>query len=169
MFNSGPGGYPVLKGKAMEVRGLAPALSALWRTGMHTGDIFHVASAEALTACCRMDSILTAHRDCFKLLELVGQEFTDSTSQYLQQQLIVHNYEGRRVFNITFTHHALVHCGIRAQQMSPRFGWCYCGEDWMTWVRKIGAPCTRGMPLLNVHRKAVIKMLRAMGYGYDKL
>ena len=40
MFNTGPGGYPCLKGRAMEVRELMPAISALWRQGMTAGDVY---------------------------------------------------------------------------------------------------------------------------------
>ena len=169
MFNSGPGGYPMLKGKAMEVRGLAPALCALWRQGMTAGDVFHVAIAEALTSCCRMDDILTTYRKRVKLPELIGRQFTAETFKYIQQQLIVHNYQGLRLFNITYKHHALAHCGIRAQQISPRVSWCYVGEDWMKLVRQIGAPCTRGMPMLQVHKTALIKFMRAIEYTYDNM
>ena len=157
MFNTGPGGYPCLKGRAMEVRELMPAISALWRQGMTAGDVYHIAICEALTASCRMDSILSSHRELAKLPPLIGIEFTCETFKYLQQQLLVHNYNGDRLFNITFKAHCLAHCGIRGQTISPRLSWCYLGEDRMKLVRKI------------VHKKALIKMVRAMEYEYEHL
>ena len=73
------------------------------------------------------------------------------------QELLVHNYNGDRLFNITFKAHCLAHCGIRGQTISPRLSWCYLGEDRMKLVRKI------------VHKKALIKMVRAMEYEYENL
>lgn len=43
------------------------------------------------------------------------------------------------------------------------------GQDWMRWVRKVGAPCTRGLKMVDVHKKALTKFRRAMEYHYEKM
>ena len=145
----------------MEVCDLGPALCALWRHGMTVGDIYHTAIAEALTASCRMDEILSSHKDSVKLPYLVGIEFTQQTFKYLQQQLIVHNYQGNKLFNITFKHHALAHCGIRGQAMNPRLSWCYTA---------IGLDEVRSEDWGPLHpRHALTEFVRAMEYSYDTL
>ena len=162
-------GHTRLQGKAAEVRALAPAICALWRQGMSAGDVYHVAICQALTASCRMDEILSTHKEHYRLPDDVAREFAQQGFKYVQQHMVVHNYQGDRLFNITFKHHVLVHCVIRAQSISPRVSWCYMGEDWMKWVRKIGAPCTRGLQMAHVHKKLIIHFLRAMEYRYENM
>ena len=42
MFVMGPGGYPALKGKTIEIRNSGPALLDAWRQGMNIHDETHV-------------------------------------------------------------------------------------------------------------------------------
>lgn len=99
----------------------------------------------------------------------MGIEFTMQTFKYLQQTMILHNHGGGRLFNVTYKHHCMAHCGIRGQTINPRFSWFYMGEDWMKQVRKICFPGTRGLPLLDMHKKGLVKFVRAMEYAYETL
>ena len=136
---------------------------------MTDGDIFHIPICEALNASCRMDSILSTYKGCIKLPTDMGIEFTMQTFQYLQQTMILHNHGGDKLFNVTYKHHCMAHCCIRGQTINPRLSWCYMGEDHMKQVRKICSPCTRGVPLLDMHKKGLVKMVRATDYSYENL
>ena len=110
MFSSGPGGYPKLKGKAAEVRDLGPALLAAWKFGMTEGDVFHLALLGALEASCRMDEILRQNKHLFCLPPAAAQEFMEQARVYIQQQVVIHNYNGDRLFNLTFKHSCSTAC-----------------------------------------------------------
>ena len=73
MFSSGPGGYPKLKGKAAEVRDLAPALLSVWREGMSEEDPMHIAILCALEASCRMEEILRRNKGWKLPPDLAGE------------------------------------------------------------------------------------------------
>ena len=50
---------------------------------------------------------------------------------YVQNQVAVHNWDGDRLFNLTFKHHQLLHCAERSRYVSPRVTWSFMGEHFM--------------------------------------
>ena len=162
MFSSGPGGYPKLKGKAAEVRDLGPPLLALWREGMLAHDVKHIAILSALEASCRMDAILRHNKACYCLPEGAAQEFMEQACVYVQNQIIVHNHGGDRLFNLTFKHHQVLHCAHNAKYINPRLTWCFMGEDFMKLTKKVAGPSTKGTKHKDVHKKVLRRLLRVM-------
>ena len=147
-----------MKGKAAEVRDLAPALLFVWREGMSEGDPMHIAILCALGASCRMEETLRLNKGS-KLPPDLAVEFLEQAKVYVQNQVVVHNWNGDRLFNYTFKHHQLLHCADRAKYIHPRPTWCFIGEDYMKHTKKLAIPCAKGTRHMLVQRKILKRML----------
>ena len=69
-----------------------------------------------------------------------------------KQQQALRDFAWRRIFNVTFNPHWLVHAGQRSFFLNPRMGWCLQGEDLMLKVRTMTHPCTFGTKWEAVHK-----------------
>ena len=164
MFRSGPGGYPRLKGKAAEIKHLAPALLSVWRSGMDVDDDDHQRVRIALETGVRLDTILDEHTGEWRLSPDAAQEFLQTALTHVQMTCSVANLHGMRLFNITLKTHYLIHAAYRGLHMNPRVGWCFMGEDYMKKMKALSGSCCRGVALDAVGLKQLKKYLVAMHF-----
>ena len=66
-----------------------------------------------------------------------------------KQQQALRDFAWRRILNVTFNPHWLVHAGQRSFFLNPRMGWCLQGGDIMLKARTMTHPCTFGTKLLS--------------------
>ena len=112
-----------------------------------------------LEANCKMERLLRLNKG-YKLPPDVAADLLKQSFVYVQNQAVVHNWNGDRVFNLAFKHHQLLHCAVRSKEINPRHTWCFMGEDYMRIVKRCGLPCTKGTPHFDVHRKLLSRLLR---------
>ena len=78
----------------------------------------------ALNSSARIEEIFALYRDQFKFPAAVGLEFRDLCVTHVRQQQALKDFAWRRIFNVTFKPHWLVHAGQRSFFLNPRMG---CG------------------------------------------
>ena len=79
-------GMPKLKGRAMEVKTLVPALCAVWEGHMNNGLPEHLAVHELLRCSARMDEVLDSHPDADLLPPHALADFVECSWMYAQCQ-----------------------------------------------------------------------------------
>ena len=162
MFSNGSGGYPSLKGKAHAIKHLGLILRDLFDKWHDESDPYHVGILRALNSSYRLEEILHLYKSDFKFPVEIGEEFCDLCLAHVRQQQALKDFKDRKLFNITFKHHWLVHAGHRAKYQNPRMGWCFMGEDLMLKVRTMTHPCTFGTKGEVVHKKLLSRMIREL-------
>lgn len=161
MLGGKGGKYPKLKGKAAEIKHLTPIVYTMWCEGMVAGDEAHVKIKLALQFSGEVDKMLDDHPRDYALPARVAQAFQLKTLQYVQLQAVLQNLNGLQVFSVTIKHHYLVHAAIRAGHLSPRVGWCFMGEDYMSKVKRLIASCLAG----NAHEKVSMKVAQKLAHA----
>ena len=113
----------------------------------------------ALNSSARIEEIFALYRDQFKFPAAVGLEFRDLCVTHVRQQQALKDFAWRRIFNVTFKPHWLVHAGHRSFFLNPRMGWCLQGEGLMLKVRTLTHPCTFGTQCELVHKKLLDRLI----------
>ena len=161
MFCSASGGYPCLKGKAHAIKHLGFMLRDLFYEWHDPTDGFQKGVLCAFASSCRSEEILTLYRSDFKLPRPIAEEVRNLCWAHVRQTKELMNYSDRRIFNVTFKHHWLLHAGHRARFQNPRMGWCFQGEDLML------HPCPLGTNGEIVHKKLLSRMIRSLEMPYS--
>ena len=169
MFQTGPGGYPKLRGKAGQVRDLLPAMLSVWNEGM-VGPVSRMMQQVkyALEASVECDKILADHPDVPCLPPAAAKSLFDHAALYAQLHSQLNNWGGTRVFNVTQKWHYLLHAALDARYINPRFTWCFQGEDYMAKMRQLMSTCARGVPAKGVAKKGLSKWLRFQHYSLEE-
>ena len=164
MFVRNKGRYPKLRGKASEVRHLGPALQALWQHHMNPNLVVHNQINLMLKANCRVEELLSEHKDEYAFPAGAAVEFEEvcTTMLLLQTQVAEHFIEeGVAYFDITSKSHMLQEIALMARHINPRMVWAFCGEDMMNKMQQVAQSCTRG----NTQGQTSIKMARHYRLG----
>ena len=165
MFRQDSTGFPSLRGRAAEIKGLSKALLEVWRVGMIAGNELHVCILDLLVASHKLNEILDEHTHDFVLPPDEAAEFVRWTMQYVQMFNRLYRWNGMAVFNITYKHHGMVHVAFDSRFRNPRTTWCFQGEDYMRVSKQQISTCMKGVPLHEVNFKTAKKMLRAIDYS----
>ena len=166
MYKTGPGGYPKLKGKAAEIKNLAPALLALWNEGCNDHDASHVAVRTALETSIKLDRMLEDNTG-FILPDAVAADFFDTALMHVQTQNYLKNLHNLQLFNITMKCHYFIHCAFRAKHLNPRKSWCFMGEDYMHHTKVLSGACLKGNSMEAANRKMVDKLMCGMHLDFS--
>ena len=160
--------YPMLKGRAAEIRHLGPPLLAAWRHYADMSDMAHKQVEIALSSCVEMELIVDRHVEDPTLPPDDAQKFHDAVFDFLACYSYLANHfatlpigSRRKLFNTTVKFHFLAHLGLLAWSLNPRYGWCYSGEDMMQKTKTLMQSCLRGLGT----DKAPAKMLQKYLYG----
>lgn len=141
------GHMPKLKGKAIHVRNLVPALLHVWTKHMDPSLPEHQAVAEGLRCSAAIDDILDHYSDVDVLPKHAVKEFQCASWTYAQcQNAAADHYNqvlGFLVFDVTIKTHWTLHCAIEAAFLNPRYSWNYIGEDFMMKCRELLASCCK--------------------------
>jgi hypothetical protein len=118
--------FPKLKGRAIEVRNLVPAMAFIWR----------------------MDEVLEIYPDADILPDDAAKEFSDASWMYAKlQNAVAHHYNKNMklmVFDCTIKTHWTIHCAQQAPFLNPRKSWNFSGEDFMHKVKILMQSCVKG-------------------------
>ena len=120
MFNNGPGGYPMMRGKAGCIRTFNKVLHTVWLEGLNPSDDMHVRVALLLETSICIDEIVSSHTRVFKLPAAVADTLFAKTCLYCQLATSLSNYAGVKLFIVTQKFHLLVHIGWSARYINPR-------------------------------------------------
>ena len=157
--------FPVLKGRAAQVRHFAPALLYAFEHLMDPTSQAQRQIRLGLIASIEMDTILDEAKEVFRLPNAVAERFIESTFQYLSLITALRNhFQGILIFHVTIKAHYLVHIAFMTLYISPRLGWCYSGEDFIGKVKASIAACHRGTPPRMVINRAIARYARGMGF-----
>ena len=157
--------FPVLKGKAAEIRALTPALYSCWCTYMDPGDTQHKEIKIALACSVRVDKILDEQKGAYALPAVAAKEFKAMIFAFLVVQNSLgkwYSEHGMKLFNVTIKSHYLAHLGLNAVHINPRLGFCFQGEDFMGKIKLITGMSARGNDIYQVSGKTLAKYCRGM-------
>ena len=139
---------PKLKGRAIEVRNMVPALASVWARLMDATLPEHLAVLEGMKNSSLMDEILHTHSDADVLPDEACNNFVAASWQYARLQSAVadhyNNKEGLLLFDVTIKTHWTCHCAMEAPFLNPRLSWNYSGEDFMGHCRLLHQTCSKG-------------------------
>ena len=92
MFQGGAKNFPVLKGKAAEIRGLVPALAEVFPTFMDAQNPQHREVRLALQAARTMESILDEYKESYTLPRRAAESFEKAACALVQLQTSLANF-----------------------------------------------------------------------------
>ena len=159
---------PKLKGRAIEVRNLMPALMHAWKHFMHPSQKpFELIVLTGLQASCKLDEILAQYPEVDKLPRQEAAEFQSSAWLYAKCQNAAARHYGSlaggslMIFDVTIKTHQMLHGALRAGHLNPRHGWNFAGEDFMGKMKELMQSCVRG----NNPGASVIKLMDKYSYA----
>ena len=157
------GTMPKLKGRAIEVRGLMPALAHVWTHYMDPGHVPHKAVLQGLVSSSRMDELLHAFPHVDVLPAAVGREFAEHSWLYCRCQNAAADHYNKQqqlmIFDVTIKSHYTCHCALDAVFLNPRRGWNFLGEDFMHDCKTMMAACVKGNGMSGASVKFMEKYL----------
>ncbi len=163
--------FPVLKGKAAEVKHLMPALLWAWRRSMDGRNPQHEQVELLLRCTVYLDECMDIHRDSDALPPGAADNFmqagfaVNSCMNSLQTHYASLGVNSEFLFNIVPKNHYLMHICLRAGHLNPRMAACYIGEDMMHQMRRLTAGCVRG----NGPKQAGIKLVGWYAHALSRL
>ena len=164
--------FPKLRGKAAQIKGLAPAMLELWNKFKNPNLEIHNVLASMLNMNVTLDKILDKYKEFDRLPENVAAKFLKCARAMAQCQLqcCEHFLEEPDVkaCNITSKTHMLIHSAMLSQYLNPRRVWCFAGEDFMRKVQRIGEACVAGNNASQAGVKMVSHYLLGMHLEFEK-
>ena len=168
MFAPAAGRFPVLKGKAAEVRSLARPLLKVWEAKMDVSDRQHRLVRLALHSSAELENILDQHSSEYRLSGESSEAFRKLCWSYAACVSALGQYfhlKGIWLFHFTIKTHYLIHCGLDCEELSPRVGWCYSGEDMMSKVKLLVQGSCRGTSAQKLVSKVMFKYMVGMSFN----
>ena len=152
--------YPKLKGRAAEVKWLAPALQAVWARHMRHGVEQDHWVAGCLASLCQMQSILDSDSRNFFLEPGQVLHFRTLVDQHLSlysRLAAAADSVGDLLWTVAPKHHLMWHLAWKSQYLHPRRGSCYQDEDFMRRMKGMVQGCTASnamhkVPLAVLHK-----------------
>lgn len=166
MYNKNDHTFPLLKGKASELRHFPAALRVAFKAFMKPDDTQHKQVLVMLDLCIKMEGILDDYSGEYVFPAKIADEFFKCTVGFVQlNQSLGHFYHPKRIvlFNTTIKFHYMVHIGLLAKTMNPRMTWCYSGEDFMKKTKHIIQSCLSGATPAAACPKAMRKYTHGLG------
>jgi hypothetical protein len=156
---------PKLKGKAAEVKNLAPVLYSVWNEQSDPNVENHRKMGLLLRLSIRLDDIVDNTAGLYKLPADDAAELVSTCHTFLcvwrdvEELFLHHDYA---LFHMTVKAHFLMHSCLQSVYMHPRMVWCYSGEDLMGKVRPLIRSSSRGCKIWQVSNKVLRKYLLAL-------
>lgn len=166
MFHPQAGKFPILKGKAAEIRCVVPAIASVFESAMSASDTQHQQVHAGLKMAIQMEKILDDHADAFRLPPSVATEYGKCMNTLVRVQTALGNHyhsQGRALFHFTIKSHYAMHLADFAAFMNPRLAWCYSGEDLMNKIQTLAQAVMRGTSPSMVSAGLMRKYAYALG------
>ena len=145
--------YPILGGKAAELRHLVPIVLSIWQQFYRPRMQFESWVRDALFAMDKFYDVLSyTSADGtypFFLPTLKINELQSNIDQFLDNylHLTAHCFDrGMHLFNLVPKFHYMWHIGEQAVYLNPRVVWVYSNEDWVGRLALIGESCRYRLP-----------------------
>ena len=156
-------GFPKLKGRASDIRGLDKALLSCWQQFMSPENMQHKQVAAFLQLLLEVNDTLNNFSPKYGFWT-VPQEHWQTLKQkacamaQLHAQLSEH-YSGLGVslFNITSKTHFTLHSLFLAKDLHPSLTWCFKGESMMKKMQRVFKSCLAANKHFNVGRMSAVK------------
>eukprot|EP00438_Fugacium_kawagutii_P002248 Skav227464 [mRNA] locus=scaffold2491:304236:304937:- [translate_table: standard] len=156
-------GFPKLKGRAADIRGLDKAMKALWETYMDAANEQHQQIAVMLTLHVDIRNLLDEYspkQGYLAVPDAVRVRIVGEALQMVQlhSQLADH-YKGqdRQLFNLTSKTHFCLHTFMVSDAIHPYLVWCFKGEAKMKAVQRLWKSCLVGNKHFAVGNLAALK------------
>ena len=161
------GNWSSLKGRAVHIRNLGPALFFVWKQHMDPRNLTHQFIKLALKKSCEMEHIVmsTCHMNKMPMdqatrLLKATVAFCGAVTKLGKE---IYHPQEKHIFAYTVKFHYLIHIALRAHLLHPRKTWCYGSESFLQHVRKIMARAALGgTNVMLVNNKAVRMYTDAM-------
>ena len=170
MFSVGPNGCAKLTGSADAIKHLGVILSDVYEGlydsrcsdgGLQYGILM------ALRSSARLEAILDVANDFCQLPPGIADTFRDLCVRHVQEQQELNVLAGRRILNVTFTLHLLIHAGQRAKYQNPRLRFASRGRDLLLRVSKLMRMTSFGSPKNeDVHKRLLARMNRTLDASF---
>ena len=147
MFEPKSGKFPLLKGKAYEVKVLAKPLLKVWRDAMDNENRAHRNIEILLEASVQLEDLLEKHKDNFRILGDDADRFKDACFNYVASTSALGKFFHPQkvcLFHFTVKFHYMLHFALTCHELSPRTSWCYAGEDMMMKTKSLVQSSARG-------------------------
>ena len=157
--------FPRLAAKAMEIKCLLPAVEEVLKPWM--GNNAHLQWFHKLVVLSRsLDDVIFGNKT-FLLSKKERVLVRRAIFQYNQllTQLARHFHSNAQAFcNFTVKNHILAHIGVNTSKsgISPRLGWCFQGEDFMSLLKSLCISSSRGVDSAFLVKKVNEKYLRGL-------
>ena len=156
---------PKLKGRAIEVRNLMPALAHVWEHFMVPGLLHEEAVLCGLKSSAEMDEILATFPDADVLPKIFADQFNRASWTYARAQNACASFYNEELklmlFDATIKTHWMLHQALTCGFLNPRKSWNFAGEDFMQKIKTLLASCTRG----NCAAQSTVKLVEKWCYG----
>ena len=162
------GSFPLLKGKAAEIRHFGPALSSAFEHFMDHTNQQHQQIMLIFKSILNIELILDHHAAEYRFPPEVAKDFQNYAFGFvaLSTALSKHYHtRGILLFNFTIKFHYTMHLGLMAAYINPRLGWCYSGEDMMQKIKLIVQASYKGTASSLVPSKVMKKYAQGIGYN----
>ena len=160
------GGFPKLKGRAAELRGLAAPLLHTFSILMDEGNLQQRQMRLALKMLVRLEELLDEHPAYLnRWPQAASESFMESTVHFLACMTALGNFyhpQGVFLFHTTIKSHIMLRLAKMVKWMNPKKAWCYAGEDLMGRLRTLVQGSTAGSPPELVACKVMTKYIRAL-------
>ena len=162
--------FPLLKGKAAEVRNLLKPMLDVCSKFLDPTDRIHQTMNIALQKLIQIEDILKEHRAVYVFPDAVAKLFKKSCTDFVGLNAVLRrHFEGVvraghpvLLFHVTIKYHYILHIADIAQYMNPRLGWCYQGESLMYATRKLVQSSCHGVPAHMIADKVLKKYAQAL-------
>ena len=162
--------FPLLKGKASEVRNLLRPMLDVCTAILKPDDRVHAQIVFCLQKLIVVEDILTENRSEYVLPADVAARFKRNCEEFTAlNALLRRHFEGVVVndrpvflFHVTIKFHYVLHIADISLYMNPRLGWCYQGESLMHRVRILVQGSCHGVPAHMLGDKVMKKYCQGL-------
>ena len=165
-WNGESGEFPVLKGKAAEVRNLVKPLLVVAHKYLAKTSPTNKIILKQLEMAVRIEMILDTYKNDYVFPTEARAEFKAACFTFAQLNTALgqeFHTKGVFLFHHTIKMHYLCHIGLVAEYMNPRLSWCYSGEDLMHIIKELVQGSYAGTGPLQLPPKVMRKY--AVGFG----
>ena len=159
--------FPVLRGKAAEVRNFGVPLLACCHALLQQERPVHRQITLCMERLVRFEEIIDESTGSFCVPAAAAAELEQCTMDFLLvNTLLGHRFhrEGILLFHCTIKYHVLMHIALGARDLHPKLAWCYAGEDMMQKLKRIVRSCHVGTGALQVGPTAMVKYTRGLDF-----
>eukprot|EP00438_Fugacium_kawagutii_P010151 Skav200440 [mRNA] locus=scaffold559:16017:17858:- [translate_table: standard] len=156
-------GFPKLKGRAAEIRGIDFALLGVWRQFMDNSIEQHIQVEAFLQLIVEINELMNVYSPRNGMMAIPEPHYTHLFEKGCQAAqlhvLLMEHYAaaGVRVFNCTSKMHFTLHTLHLSKWVRPSLTWCYKGESNMRCVQQLWRSCLSGNKHFAVGRVAATK------------